>query len=117
MGIESLHRIWPRRATRWWHRVAGVADRAPGSGAAPGRRGIDFDEAQARALCELVEDPSSGITRVTVVGAGPRLLEAIEVVAAERGVVLEETRRTAGGGSSATLEAAGPPAPAPQGER
>jgi CheY-like chemotaxis protein len=74
------------------------------AGAAPGRRVIDFDEAQARALCELVEDPSSGITRVTVVGAGPRLLEAIEDVAAARGVVLEEPRRTAGGSEAGSAD-------------
>jgi hypothetical protein len=96
MGTESLHRIWPRPATRWWHRVAGVAERSAGSGAALtgwASRGVDPDEAQARALCELVADPSSGITRVTVVGAGPRLLDAIEDVAAECGVALEEARR------------------------
>ena len=38
MGIDSLHRIWPRPATRWWHRLAGVAGRGAGSGAAPARR-------------------------------------------------------------------------------
>ena len=83
--------------------MAGVAERAAGSGAAPARRGIDFDEAQARALCELVADPSSGITRVTVVGAGPRLLEAIEDVAAERGVALEELHPNGAGSGSARL--------------
>jgi hypothetical protein len=106
MGIESLHRIWPRRATRWWHRLAGVAERGAGSEAAPAHRalrGIDFDEAQAQALCELVADPSSGITRVTVVGAGPRLLDAIEDVATDCGVALEEARRNGARSGSARL--------------
>jgi hypothetical protein len=106
MGIDSLHRIWPRHATRWWHRVAGVAERTAGSGAALAgwaSRGGDLDEAQARALCELVDDPGSGITRVTVVGAGPRLLDAIEDVAAECGVALEESRRNGAGSGSARL--------------
>jgi hypothetical protein len=103
MGTESVHRIWPRPATRWWHRVAGVAGRGAGSGAAPARQGVDLDQAQARALCDLVTDPSSGITRVTVVGAGPRLLDAIEDVAAERGVALQDSCRNAGGGGSARL--------------
>jgi hypothetical protein len=40
---------------------------------------------QALALCDLVADPATGITRVTVVGAGPGLLAAIEDVAAGAG--------------------------------
>jgi hypothetical protein len=110
MGIESLRRLWARPLTRWSHRAAGVADRAAATGAARARRGFDFDAAQAQALCDLVADPTSGITRVTVVGAGPRLLDAIEDVAAEGGVVLDEARRTAGRSRSATLGRAGTPA-------
>ena len=106
MGSETPHRIWPRPATRWWHRLTGVAERGAGDGAAPARQDVDFDEAQARALCELLAAPGSGITRVTVVGAGRRLLNAIEDVAEERGVVIEESRRSAGGGGSARLKGA-----------
>jgi hypothetical protein len=97
MGIESLRRLWPR-ATRWTHRTVGGA----GGPAQRPRPAPEYDEAQAQALCDLVEDPASGITRVTVVCAGPGLLEAIEDVAVERGVVLDEEGQT-GGGGHATL--------------
>jgi hypothetical protein len=103
MSTEPLRRLWPRRATRWWHRAAGLADGAAGGSGARARRAFDFDEAQARALADLVADPDSGITRVTVVGAGPGLLDAVEDVAAERGLVLDEERPDAGGGGCASL--------------
>ena len=96
MGVGSLRRLWPHRVTTWSHRTAGSA----GSAGRRSRRGFDFDQAQARALCDLVADPTSGITRVTVVCAGPRLLEAVEDVAAARGVVLDEERPAAGASAS-----------------
>ena len=108
MGIKSLRRLWPERVTRWAHRAAGVTGHA-GDAGPRARRGFDFDQAQAQALCDLVADPTSGITQVTVVSAGPRLLEAIEDVAAERGVVLDEERPGAGGGN-ASLQRPGRPA-------
>jgi hypothetical protein len=120
MSTEPLRRLWPPRATRWWHRVAGVAGAADGAaGGADGRarRVFDFDEAQAQALADLVADPDSGITRVTVVGAGPGLLDAVEDVAAERGLVLDEERRTAGGGGCASLAHEATANAAPQGGR
>jgi hypothetical protein len=42
---------------------------------------------QALALCDLVADPRSGITRVTVVGAPPELAAAVREAAAGRGVI------------------------------
>jgi hypothetical protein len=96
MNTYSLRRLRPP-VTRWSHRLAGRDGRA-----ATERRAADFDEAKAQALCDLVADPSTGIVRVTLVGAGPGLLEAIEDVAAGRGVALHEERRT--GGGHATLE-------------
>jgi hypothetical protein len=106
MDVESRRRLWPHRVTSWSHRASGADGRA-GDAGPPARRGFDFDPAQAQALCDLVADPTSGITRVTVVSAEPRLLEAIEDVAAGRGVVLDEERPAAGAGGHATLE---PPA-------
>jgi hypothetical protein len=103
MSIEPLRRLWPHPATRWWHRAAGVADRAAGSADGRARPEFDFDEAQAQALADLAADPDTGITRVTVVGASPRLLEAVEDVAAARGLVLDEERQAAGGGGCASL--------------
>src|SRR5262245_52728322 len=96
MGIDSLRRLWPpaTRWTRWTHRTAG----GDGDPAHRQRHDPDYDEIQAQALCDLVEDPASGITRVTVVCAGPGLLVAIEDVAAERGVALDEERQRGGGG-------------------
>jgi hypothetical protein len=96
MGIESLRRLWPpaTRWTRWAHRTAG----GDGGPAHHQRPAPDYDEVQAQALCDLVEDPTSGITRVTVVCAGPGLLEAMEDVAAERDVALDEERQRGGGG-------------------
>ncbi|HVG95537.1 MAG TPA: hypothetical protein VNK05_01395 [Chloroflexota bacterium] len=44
------------------------------------------DEAQAQALCDLLTDPQSRITRVRVVGAPAGLLSAVERAAAARGV-------------------------------
>jgi hypothetical protein len=41
--------------------------------------------AQARALCDLVADPASGIIRVTVVGAPPSLVDALLQVAGDAG--------------------------------
>jgi hypothetical protein len=99
MGIESVRRLWPpaTRWTRWTHRTAS----GDGGPAPHQRRTPDYDGAQAQALCDLVEGPASGITRVTVVCAGPGLLEAIEDVAAERGVALDEERQCGGGGHAA----------------
>ena len=93
MGIEALRRR-PQPATRWTHRTVGGA----GGPAQRPRPAPEDDEAQAQALCDLVEDPASGITRVTVVCAGPGLLEAMEDVAAERDVALDEERQRGGGG-------------------
>jgi len=41
---------------------------------------------QALALCDLVADPRSGITGVTVVGAPPGLVAALRAAAGETGV-------------------------------
>lgn len=98
MGIEALRRLWPP-ATRWTHRTAG----RDGRPAVRWGRTAGYDETQAQALCDLVADPASGITRVTVVCAGAGLLAAIEDVAAERGVALDE-ERPGGGGGHAALE-------------
>jgi hypothetical protein len=117
MSTEPLRRLWPHPATRWWHRAAGVAGRAVGGMDGRARPEFDFDEAQARALADLVADPDTGITRVTVVGAGPGLLDAVEGVAAARGLVLDEERRDAGGGGHATLAREATASAAPQGGR
>jgi hypothetical protein len=81
------------------------------------RRVFDFDEAQAQALADLVADPDSGITRVTVVGASPGLLDAVEDVAAARGLILDEERRAADGGGHASLVREATASAAPQGPR
>jgi hypothetical protein len=49
------------------------------------------DELQAQALCDLLTDPESHITRVRVVGAPAGLLSAVERAAAARGVPAAET--------------------------
>jgi hypothetical protein len=104
MSIEPMRRLWTHPASRWWHRAAGVADRAAGGVDGRARPEFDFDGAQAQALADLVADPDTGITRVTVVGASPGLLDAVEDVAAARGLVLDEERRAAGGSRCASLE-------------
>ena len=113
--IERLRRLWRRPATRWSHRAPGVAVRA-GSTVPPAGHELDLCRAQAQALCDLVADPASEITRVRVVSAGPRLLDAIEDVTAERGVVLDEVRRADDGGH-ATLERDHRPNPRPLPEK
>lgn len=104
MLIEQLRRLWPQPTTRWSHRLAGVAERGARPAGAPAA--VDFEDVQAQALCDLVADPTSGITRVSVVSAGPRLLDALEDVAAERGLSLEEQRSPASGGGHISLERA-----------
>ena len=84
MGIEALRRLWPP-ATRWTHRTAG----RDGRPAVRWGRTAGYDETQAQALCDLVADPASGITRVTVVCAGAGLLAAIEDVAAARALLVQ----------------------------
>jgi hypothetical protein len=105
MSIEPMRRLWTHPASRWWHRAAGVADRAAGGVDGRARPEFDFDGAQAQALADLVADPDTGITRVTVVGASPQLLDAVEDVAAARGLDLDldEERPNAGGGGCASL--------------
>jgi hypothetical protein len=46
-------------------------------------------------------DPESGITRVLVVGAPPRLLDAMAEAAADRGLAATETASAVGSGSGA----------------
>jgi hypothetical protein len=81
----------------WRCRAGPPGGRAPSRPATGGRRepqppAIRPDRAgagvtpQALALCDLVADPRSGITRVTVVGAPPQLVAAVREAAAGHGV-------------------------------
>jgi hypothetical protein len=58
---------------------------------------------QALALCDLVADPRSGITRVTVVGAPPRLVAAVREAAAGCGVIASDQPAEAAGRARVTL--------------
>ena len=86
--------------TRWWHRVAGVADRAPGAG----RRGPGGSTStrHRRGLVRAGGRPQQRSHPRHRGGAGLRLLEAIEDVAAERRGA-RGVRRNGAGSSSATL--------------
>jgi hypothetical protein len=59
---------------------------------------------QALALCDLVADPHSGITRVTVVGAPPQLVAAVREAAAGCGVIASGSRSEAEGRDGVTLQ-------------
>ena len=79
----------PRRRRRDWFARKGRPGpeerRAPPPpGAAGGARAATMS--QALALCDLVADPRSGITGVTVVGAPPGLVAALHEAAGETGV-------------------------------
>ena len=60
--------------------------RPPAAPALPPALPSEEDEVQAQALCDLLTDPQSRITRVRVVGAPAGLLSAVERAAAARGV-------------------------------
>jgi hypothetical protein len=53
-----------------------------------------LDAVQAQALCDLVDDPRSGITRIRVVSARDPFLDAVEEEAGRRGL------RVSGSGST-----------------
>ena len=61
------------------HRRASSPPGAPGGAGAATMN-------QALALCDLVADPRSGVTGVTVVGAPPGLVAALRAAARETGV-------------------------------
>lgn len=87
--MRSMHRCPPQpprpgqEGLARRHRRSRALEPASGSVAAT---------AQAQALCDLLVDPQSGITRVVVVGALPPLLAAVAAAAAESGVVATESR-------------------------
>jgi hypothetical protein len=65
--------------------------------------GVTPQALQALALCDLVADPRSGITRVTVVGAPPRLVAAVHEAAAGYGVIASAPPPEAAGRDRVTL--------------
>jgi hypothetical protein len=103
----SLRRPWPcpRRRVADVPGPVGWRGHGPGPRAAEPARSPDSADLQAQALCDLMTDPASGITRVLVVGAPPRLLDAVAEAAADRGLAATETGSPAG---------AGPDAPGPR---
>jgi hypothetical protein len=73
----------------------------------PDRAGAEVTP-QALALCDLVADPRSGITRVTVVGAPPQLAAAVREAAAGYGVIASGPPPEAGGRDRVTLHRPAP---------
>jgi hypothetical protein len=75
--------------------------------AAPRPR-LDLDTWQAAALCDLIADPKSGITRIHVAGARPALVDAVEVEAVRRGLHPHTAHSAALGTARAVLERPNP---------
>lgn len=63
---------------------------------------------QAAALCDLIADPKSGITRIHVVGARPALIDAVEEEASRRGLQPHTAHSAALGTARVVLERPNP---------
>lgn len=86
--------VWPRPK----HGNAGRRWTRPGSRATPHHPASDastrpepgYEHQQAQALCDLLTASQGSVTRVRVVSARPRLLDAIEAEAARRGLAARQ---------------------------
>lgn len=76
------------------------ADRSPGQAV---EGGLLAAIEQAQALCDLVQDPQAGVTRVTMVHPSSALASALMIEAARRGLVADRTAHRVWVGRAATV--------------